>query len=449
MALGLVAGTALGALVLRREGGPAPDLRFQRLTFRRGTVLTARFAPDGQSVVYGAAWEGAPPEVFSVRFDGPESRSLGLPPADLLSVASTGELAISLGRHYVFGWESRGTLARVPLGGGAPREVAGRRRDRGLGARWQGARRGARRGRHAPARVPGRQGALRDPGWISGVRVAPDGRRIAFWNHPSRGDNLASIDVIEADGTRRSLGSGASSAGLAWAPDGGGLWSGGFAVSLGGQRRRALPLFGGGFLHDVAPGGRALVGRRTFRREIVGRAPGRTAEANLSWLDWSHPEDLSSDGRTLLFDEQNINNAGNYAIYLRGTDASPAVRLGEGQSLALSPDGKWALASSKSGSATDLVLLPVGAGEPRRLPPTGLATDAGSFFADGRRLLLWGHEPGHASRLYVLELPDREAEADLARRRVAAALARARSRRPQCGRARGRWHARPLPDGRR
>ena len=406
VALGLVAGTALGALVLRREGGPAPDLRFQRLTFRRGTVLTARFAPDGQSVVYGASWEGAPPEVFSVRFDGPESRSLGLPPSDLLSVASTGEMAISLGRHYVFGWESRGTLARVPLGGGAPREVL-----EGVEtADW------APDGKElAVARDVGATRRLEFPvgkvlyetqGWISGVRVAPDGRRIAFWNHPSRGDNLASIDVIEADGTRRSLGSGASSAGLAWAPDGGGLWSGGFAVSLGGQRRRALPLFGGGFLHDVAPGGRALVGRRTFRREIVGRAPGRTAEANLSWLDWSHPEDLSSDGRTLLFDEQNINNAGNYAIYLRGTDASPAVRLGEGQSLALSPDGKWALASSKSGSATDLVLLPVGAGEPRRLPPTGLATDAGSFFADGRRLLLWGHEPGHASRLYVLELPD-------------------------------------------
>ncbi len=406
VALGLVAGMALAAFVLQRDGGPASDLRFQRLTFRRGAVLTARFAPDAQSVVYGASWEGAPPEVFSLRFDGPESRSLGLPPADLLAVASTGEVAVSLGRQYVFGWESRGTLARVPLGGGAPREVL----EDVETADW------APDGKElAVARDMGATRRLEFPvgkvlyetqGWISGVRVSPDGRRVAFWNHPSRGDNLGSLDLIEADGTRRSLNQGASSAGLAWAPDGGGLWSGGFALSLGGQRRRALPLFGGGQLHDVAPGGRALVSRRTFRREIVGRGPGQSAEANLSWLDWSHPEDLSSDGRTVLFDEQNISNAGNYAIYLRGTDASPAVRLGEGQSLALSPDGKWALASSKSGTGTDLVLLPVGAGEPRTLPPTGLDTDAGSFFADGRRLLLWGHEPGHASRLYVLELPD-------------------------------------------
>jgi len=406
LALGLVAGTALAALVLRGAGDTSPDLRFQRLTFRRGTVLTARFAPDGQSVLYGAAWEGSPVEIFSVRFDGPESRSLGLPAADVLSVAQNGEMAISLGRRYVFGWESRGTLARVPLGGGAPREIL-----EGVeAADWA-----PDGGSLAVARDGGARRRLEFPvgkvlyetaGWISGVRVSPDGQRIAFWNHPSRGDNLASLDVIEADGTRRSLHEGASSAGLAWAPDGQGLWSGGFALSLQGRRRRALAFFGGVSLHDVAAGGRALVSRRNFRREIVGLAPGRAAEANLSWLDWSHPEDLSDDGRTVLFDEQNISVQGNYAIYLRGTDASPAVRLGEGQSLALSPDGKWALASTKSGTGTDLVLLPVGAGEPRKLPPTGMDTDAGSFFVDGRRLLLWGHEPGHASRLYVLELPD-------------------------------------------
>ncbi len=408
LALGLVAGAGLAALVLRGGGDTLPDLRFQRLTFRRGAVLTARFAPDGQSVLYGAAWEGAPVEVFSVRFDGPESRSLGLPAADVLSVAQNGEMAISLGRRFVFGWESRGTLARVPLGGGAPREIL----ENIETADWA-----PDGGSLAVARDAGSRRRLEFPvgkvlyetaGWISGVRVSPDGRSVAFWNHRSRGDNLASLDLIEANGEHRTLvEQGASSAGLAWAPDGQGLWSGGFALSLQGERRRVVAFPAGGFLlHDVAAGGRALVNRRNFRREIVGLAPGRAAEANLSWLDWSHPEALSEDGRTLLFDEQNINVAGNYAIYLRGTDGSPAVRLGEGQSLALSPDGEWALAASQSATGADLVLLPVGAGEPRKLPPAGLKTDAASFFADGRRLLLWGHEPGHASRLYVLELPD-------------------------------------------
>jgi len=405
LALGLLVGAALATLALWHAGGSAPDLRFQRLTFRRGTVLTARFAPDGQSVVYGASWEGAAPEIFSVRFDGPESRSLGLPAADVLSVAPTGEMAISLGRHYVFGWESQGTLARVPLGGGAPREVL-----EGIEtADW------SPDGRElAVARDVGATRRLEFPvgkvlyetvGWISGVRVSPDGRRIAFWNHPSRGDNRASLDVIEKDGTRRALGAGASSAGLAWAPSGDRLWSGGSVIELDGRRRLVLPLYGGGLLHDVAPSGRALVGRRTFRREIVGLSPGRTTEANLSWLDWSHPMDLSADGRTVLFDEQNINESGNYAIYLRATNGAPAVRLGSGQSLALSPDGKWALAQSLTAGATDLVLLPTGAGEPRTLPRTGLDPDAADFFPGGQKLLLWGHEPERASRLFVLELP--------------------------------------------
>jgi dipeptidyl aminopeptidase/acylaminoacyl peptidase len=146
------------------------------------------------------------------------------------------------------------------------------------------------------------------------------------------------------------------------------------------------------------------VSRRAFRREIVGRAPAHAAETNLSWLDWSFPMDLSSDGRTVLFDEQNAGDGGNYAIYLRGTDGAPAVRLGSGQSLALSPDGKWALARSLTAGAIDLLLLPVGAGEPRTLARPAFDPEDGAFFPDGRRLLLWGHEPGRASRLFVMDL---------------------------------------------
>jgi dipeptidyl aminopeptidase/acylaminoacyl peptidase len=405
LALGLVAGAGIAALALRAVGSSPPELRFQRLTFRRGTVLTARFAPDGQSVLYGAAWEGGPPEVFSVRFDGPESRSLGLPPADVLSVSPTGELALSLGRHYVDGWESRGTLARVPLGGGAPREVLKNVEAADWGPDGQ---------QLAVARDAGATRRLEFPvgkvlyetaGWISDVRVSPDGQRVAFKNHPSRGDNLGSLDVAEEDGTHRSLGPGAGSAGLAWAPGGEALWAAGFNVSLRGQRRRAIPFFGAALLQDVDRGGRALVNRRSSRREIVGRTPGHPTETNLSWLDWSYPLDLSGDGRTVLFDEQGPSTRGrDYIIYLRGLDGSPAVRLGEGRSFALSPDGKWALAQTTTAEAADLLLLPTGAGEPRTLPHTDVHVDAAVFFPDGRRVLLGGNAPGHATRLFVLDL---------------------------------------------
>jgi serine/threonine protein kinase len=122
---GTVAGAALLAAVflagrlLGRAGAANPT--YQRLTFRRGMILNARFTPDGQSIAYGAAWEGNPAEVFLARPGSPESRSLGISSASLLAVSSAGELAILENPHYVIGWEMRGTLARVPLAGGAPR----------------------------------------------------------------------------------------------------------------------------------------------------------------------------------------------------------------------------------------------------------------------------------------------------------------------------------------
>ncbi|HVE65970.1 MAG TPA: serine/threonine-protein kinase, partial [Thermoanaerobaculia bacterium] len=121
----LLVGAAAGIFGLRlfEGGGAAPEGRLQRLTFRRGTILSARFAPDGRSIVYSAAWDGKPSEIFTTRPESPESRALNLSPASLLAVSSAGELAIALGWRPVLGWESAGTLARVSLEGGAPREI--------------------------------------------------------------------------------------------------------------------------------------------------------------------------------------------------------------------------------------------------------------------------------------------------------------------------------------
>jgi eukaryotic-like serine/threonine-protein kinase len=399
-AIGLVAGLGLATLVLRPSTTPARDPVFTRLTFRRGTVLSARFAPDGQTVVYSAAWEGQPPEIFVVRIDGPESRSLGLPSADVLSVSATGELAICVGRRVEWGFEGYGTLARVPLGGGSPRDVAENVND----ADW------APDGSLAVARNTGLQRRLEFPigkvlyetaGWISHVRVAPDGRRVLFVDHPIRGDNVGVPTVIDDKGVRKVLAPFAIS--VAWAANGGGVWlEGGQFVDFAGGTRRALAAPGITTLYDVSKEGRQLLGRVNWRREIVGVAPGEKAERNLTWLDWSHPEDLSPNGKTLLFGEQNqLDRDGNYTVYLRATDGSPPVRLGVGTSIALSPDGKWALATI--GSEGAFVMLPTGAGEPRRFDKTKIIIQWADWFPDGERLLVSGSEAGHGNRLYVLE----------------------------------------------
>ena len=97
---------------------------FQRLSFRRGTILSARFAPDGRTVVYGASWDGEPVRLFSTRPESPESSPLGLPAAEVLSISRSGQMALSLDRRWAGRFIWSGTLAQAPLVGGAPRELA-------------------------------------------------------------------------------------------------------------------------------------------------------------------------------------------------------------------------------------------------------------------------------------------------------------------------------------
>ncbi len=383
------------------------DLRIAALTFRRGSIHTARFAPDGRTVVYGAAWEGAPADVFSVRLDTRESRALSLTGADVLAVSSTGELALSLGRRFTIGWESVGTLARMPLDGGAPREVMEGVQD----ADWSpdGASLAVVRNVGARRRLEYPAGTLlyETGGWISDARVAPDGRRVAFLDHPNRGDNQAAVKVVDAGGKVRDVAPSASN-GLAWSADGSALlYPRGQSLWEARLNGRAQPIFrsmGGLFLHDVAAQGQVLVSRLTMQREIVAVSPLQPRARNLSWLDWSFPTALSDDGRAVLFEEQNLVDDEGYAIFLRPTDGSPPVRLGNGRGLALSPDGKWVLATTQGADPEELVLLPTGAGETRRLGRAPVVAEAAAFLPDGGRIVLSGHAPGEGTRLHLYDI---------------------------------------------
>jgi dipeptidyl aminopeptidase/acylaminoacyl peptidase len=295
----------------------------------------------------------------------------------------------------------------MPLGGGAPREVLANVQE----ADWS-----PDGSRLAVVRDTGTRRRLEYPvgtvlyetgGWISHARVSPDGNSVAFIDHPQRGDNVGAVKVVDLQKSEKVLVPFALN-GLAWSPDGREVWTSLIdAVDLSGRSRRVWRMPGALYLHDISRDGRVLVGRSNWRREIVGRGPGDTEERNLTWLDWSFPDDLSSDGRTVLLEEQNlIDKDGNNALYVRKTDGSPAVRLGWGQAACLSPDGKFALAAVRSGEASDLVLLPTGAGEARTLPRSAIEYQSLNWFPDGRRILVSGHEPGRGTRLYLIELAD-------------------------------------------
>ena len=395
----------------RGAGVPA----YKQLTFRKGLVLSARFSTDGKTIVYGASWEGEPFRLFSMRTESPESRPLDLPPGDVLAVSSTGELAISLDRQYVYGFSARGTLARVPLVGGAPRKILTDVEDADFSP--DGRELAVSRvveGRHR-LEYPIEKVLYQPEGWISNVRVSPDGERVAFLDHPIAGDDRGAVCVVDRAGKKTVLAEGwASTIGLAWSPTGREVWFTAtevgsndalWAVDLRGKRRLLARSPGRLALQDVNAAGELLVTEGRVRLGMGLGSAGEKSERDLSWLDATVVSDLSRDGRTILFGEQGSGGGvGTYSIYLRGSDGSPAARLGEGTAGPLSPDGRWAVSIVPS-TPPSLVLLPTGPGQPRTLPRGPIVSyQAVSFFPDGERLLVAANEEGKPVRLYVQSL---------------------------------------------
>jgi DNA-binding winged helix-turn-helix (wHTH) protein/Tol biopolymer transport system component len=407
--IGCVALLGVGLWLGRRSARLQPA-GVQRLTVNRGMVYSARFAPDGRNVTYAASWEGAPAEIFSTDLRFPGSRSLGLTQSDVLAVSSSGEMAVLQPAAPQFICGMKGTLGLVPLTGGAARQVV----ENAQWADW------APDGKTLAVvhEVKGKD-RLEFPlghvlyetsGWISHARVSPDGREIAFLDHPTFDDDEGVVSVIDLNGRRTVLSGGwESEEGLAWSPRGNEVWFSAtraglqrqiYAVDLEGHLRLAFRALGGVTLQDIAPDGKVLMTRDEQRAGIIGAGPGMKKELDLSWYDWSLPTDISRDGQTLLFDEQGEESGPNYTVATREMTGSPPVALGEGMAGDLSPDGKWAAATV---SYKQLVLLPTGAGNVKRIEADGIQEYGHEIHwtPDGKQLLFSGIEAGHVARCYL------------------------------------------------
>jgi len=409
----------VGGLLVGRSWWKTPPLRFVQQTYRPGLVSAARFSPDGQTIVYSAAWEGGPLELYSKRPNGKDSTLVPLAGARprILSVSPDNQLAIlltePLGRKGVYASDA-GTLARAPLAGGTPRELL----DDVLSADW------------SPDGSELAASHLVDDVWrleyplgrvlhesrerISVVRVSPRGDRVAFVEEVAVSGRIFSrsrLSVVDRAGEGKALFDAWGTIGASWSPDGREVWVDTYeasadrglrAVDLSGESR-LLVQFGGseGVLTDVSRDGRALVVKGHGRHVISGRPPGEDAERDLSWRNDAPLADLSPDGRTLLFGQVLSGGRGGFAVGIRDTDGSAAVRLGEGFADSLSPDGRWALAIAGEGPALEFVLLPTGAGEKVRLSE-GLPAEfhGASWLPDGRAFVFSGASPGGTARLF-------------------------------------------------
>ncbi len=412
-AAALLAALAAGLLLGRRWARIEPP-SFHQITFSRGTIRSARFAPDGQTIVYSAAWDGGPLRLFLKHPESPDSLPLELPSANLLAISPSGEMAISLDCRITHVGVCSGTLARAALAGGAPREMLegvqqadsasdGTSlvvvRDVGGGARLE---------------FPTGKVLYETAGHISHPRLSPKGDLIAFFDHPLPLDDRGSVAVVDLAGKKRTLSAGwETEQGLAWSPSGREVWftaarAGAsralYGVKLSGRQRVIARVPGGLTLHDISRTGRVLLTRDSLRFGIPSLPPGETRERDLSWLEWSIATDLSADGKTLLFEEEAEPVGANYAVCLRKTDGSPVVRLGEGSALALSPDGRWALTRLPHPTAP-FVLLPTGTGEPKPLKRQEIGSSyPAAWFPDGKRILFAGKEAGRGVRFYVQSL---------------------------------------------
>lgn len=397
----LVAGIGLAAIALAFWAGArlpfradSPEVRFRRLTFHRGNVLTARFAPDGQTVVYGAAWEGRPSALFSVRTDSVESRALGLDQATVLSVSSRGELAVLL-RKGSFQRSSSGTLARVSIGGGAAREL----QENVYSAQWAPDGEEMAIVRSAPDGKNRLEYPVGHPlhdsfGLNPSIAVSRDGDSVVFADTDEIGQS--SIWTVDKRGQKRLITRGWWDFGsLVMSARTGEVYfiartnSGSTAlraVSLSGRMRVVWPGAQGYILHDIAPDGRVLLERFVLREGLIWAGAG-APERELGWLDGTELRDLSPDGRQILFTELGEGADRNHGAYIRGTDGSPAVRLGDGEPYSLSPDGKWALTVTV-GDSPEIVLLPTGPGSPRKISVKSIRPGLAYFLGDGKRILI-------------------------------------------------------------
>ena len=396
----LLVGGAIGALALAAlRPRPSPPY-FTQLTFRRGAVLSARFAHDGQTVVYSAAWDGQPAQVFTTRIGTGETRPLDIEGV-VLSVSARDEVAVKRGRFLgrrSSGQPDPGTLAVVSLAGGAPRDLL----ESVMAADWDP------QGRELAIvrRVEGQKRLEYPIGHVvTGAgfspRVLPGGRFVMLDSRDVEpvGSVVHDLILIDAAGRKTVLSRGWSDwPNLSWSEatqeivfvssrnDAAALR----AVSLSGRERVLARLPGEFDQHDVDPRGRILVERELDNSTLLVLPPGETRERDLSWPGAPVPVDLSADGRLLLA------GAWEGSLYLRKTDGSPAVRLGDFSGQSLSPDGRWVLAVPGGRDYSDrLLVVPTGAGEKRELRHSlASRVRAAAWFPDGKRIAVVSGDGG-------------------------------------------------------
>jgi serine/threonine protein kinase len=392
--------------------------QFQRITFRKGFINNARFTPDGRNIIYEASWEGGTSRIYLTVPGNPNSRDLGTPPGShLLAISSTEELAYT---------DASGNLMRGSISGGQMRPLL----DNVAAADWSpdGSELAVLRQVNGKNRIEYPIGKviaddLRFP--LETIRVSPDGNRVAYASF-FRG-RAVELHVVDRNGQQQSLGAASGQTisnnpnPLCWSPKGDEVWFRSFdsndtqtiyAMDLKGHRRVVADFPALMDLYDVSHNGTALVSSSYVRWGILGAAAGQNEERDLSCLDSGVLIGISNDGSLIATTISGESGGPKGSVYVRKTDGSPPVRLGDGSAYAISPDGKWV-----SGYVVDdnglrrFVLFPTGAGEEVTVNVPGVKPAAVFGWLSGeQRYLVAGRLPDKQYQCFAWDARSKTAQ---------------------------------------
>ena len=385
---------------------------FQQLTFQRGEVRSAKFTPDGNTILYSAVFHDQPLQVYSMRPESPESQPSPLTPGDILSISRNGQVALGVDGFWLD--HDPYTLSLAPLAGGALRHLF----ENVASADWSpdGKNLAVIRRIKGKTRVEFPVGRIvyETKNRIRLLRVSSNSD-VAFCEEAD--SSKWTIHIVDGQGSRKSFQANANH-GLAWSPDGTKVWfmtpeegtqevpaqSSTLVSSLttSGKLQTITRLPGGYYLFDISADGDVLAMHLSEVSEVRGVAPGETVERDFSYLDKSTPWGISSDGRALLINEWGTAGGESGLIYVRKTNTATPIAIGSGLGCAISPDGKWVLALEKG----NMVLHSVEPGESQVLDPGFIEEHKywASFVPDGKSIILNGSEKGKGPRCYIQDL---------------------------------------------
>ena len=416
-----VLGAIAGVLGSRWFEPPPDSIEFITKTFDDSIVRNARFLPDGRSIVYSASINGEPDSLYELRDTSVTPRPFGPPATILMAVSKTGELAVLTDvRPSADAWVTPGTLARMTMDA-APRPIAA-----GVSyADWSPDGKELALVRRVDGltqlEYPMGRVLYKSAGYISDIRVAPDGRHVLFMDHQAETDNRGWVRIVDQTGTVTTLaGEFPAEAGVSWSVDGRSVF---FSVIDGeepifgirrleiarppasaSRLRSAVPSSASMTIMDASPNGSLLTLSDRSRSEVGVKLRRESTLRDLSWLDRSWSPSLSLDGSLLLFTHGH--SGPNYSAALRRTDGSPVSHLGDGATMGISPDGRWAIAALLAKTPAQLVAYPTGAGAPVVLPRGAIDVydpDIGGalWLPDSRSFLFRGSERGRPTRTYI------------------------------------------------